>query len=174
MIQSLNASTSSMASFFLALLELLRRGEAGGVEGVAGDELEVELDELVEELELEDSEKALVFFDRAARPRPRPPRPRSRPRPRPLGCGSRGSNGKRFLRCLCGPSASTTALAPPSSRASAGGSVPPSSRSSSQPSSRYSARGSATTAELRSGTENDICDRPCCYATAGNFKGFKS
>ena len=171
MIQSLNASTSSMASFFLALLELLRRGEAGGVEGVAGDELEVELDELVEELEFEDSEEALVFFDRAARPRPRPPRPRSRPRPRPLGCGSRGSNGKR---CLCGPSASTTALAPPSSRASAGGSVPPSSRSSSPPSSRYSARASAATAELRSGAENDICDRPCCYATAGNFKGFKS
>ena len=62
MIQSLNASTSSMASFFLALLELLRRGEAGGVEGVAGDELEVELDELVEELELEDPEEALFFF----------------------------------------------------------------------------------------------------------------
>ena len=92
MIQSLNDGTSTV-SFFLALLELLRRGEAGGVEGVAGDELEVELDELVEELELEDSEEDLGFFDRAARPRPRPPRPRSRPRPRPLGCGSRGSRG---------------------------------------------------------------------------------
>ena len=40
-------------SLFLRLLQLLRRCEGGGVEGVAGDELELELDELVEELELE-------------------------------------------------------------------------------------------------------------------------
>ena len=73
-------------SLFLRLLQLLRRGEGGGVEGVAGDELELELDELVEELELEED---LGFdSDRAAFRRPRP-----RPLEEYLGCGSRGSRG---------------------------------------------------------------------------------
>ena len=49
-------------SFLLRLLQLLRRRGGGGVEGVAGDELEMELvDELDEELELEYSEEALFF-----------------------------------------------------------------------------------------------------------------